>query len=540
MNFSSLFCMGKAGWGLTLDTSEPLELLSPRWNFPMKPAMFSGMSPTIADDKNSNRKVLSEVDFFSTSKSNDDQIVVKRENSHDATELDVNTGLHLHTTNSDQSSVDDGVSSSGDNNQAKNKLTILQVELEKMNTENQRLRGMLSQVSNNYTALQMHIANEIQKQQNSSKQIVQQDQKPVLPQQLIQLPPISHDSSSSEERTQSGSTLNAIELSKNGERINGKRTGRENTPDSDTWVSNKIPKLNTTKNIEQVNDSTMRKARVSVRARSEAPMITDGCQWRKYGQKMAKGNPCPRAYYRCTMAVACPVRKQVQRCVDDQTILITTYEGTHNHPLPPAALAMASTTSAAASMLLSGSMSSADGIMNQNVLARSFLPNASSIATISASAPFPTITLDLTHNPNQYQRNNNISTQYQVPHQGQIASQNFQPGVAIPLQSIPGNHDAGVYNQSRFSGLQLSHDMESNQLRAHQVTPQQFNKGQVNSTSFSDSLSAATAAITADPNFTAALAAAISSIMSGSNTTNTTTTSHTTTNNHTTSNLQGN
>ncbi|KAH9606630.1 hypothetical protein KSS87_013066 [Heliosperma pusillum] len=75
-------------------------------------------------------------------------------------------------------------------------------------------------------------------------------------------------------------------------------------------------------------------SRLVVQTVSEVDIVNDGYRWRKYGQKMVKGNPNPRSYYRCSTA-GCPAKKHVERASYDPKVVIATYEGQHDHNIPP-------------------------------------------------------------------------------------------------------------------------------------------------------------------------------------------------------------
>ncbi|XP_057493055.1 WRKY transcription factor 71-like [Actinidia eriantha] len=76
-----------------------------------------------------------------------------------------------------------------------------------------------------------------------------------------------------------------------------------------------------------------REPRFAFMTKSEVDHLEDGYRWRKYGQKAVKNSPFPRSYYRCTTQ-KCTVKKRVERSFQDPSVVITTYEGQHNHPIP--------------------------------------------------------------------------------------------------------------------------------------------------------------------------------------------------------------
>ncbi|EXB78512.1 putative WRKY transcription factor 33 [Morus notabilis] len=104
----------------------------------------------------------------------------------------------------------------------------------------------------------------------------------------------------------------------------------EDEPDAKRWK-----REGENEGISAPGSRTVREPRVVVQTTSDIDILDDGYRWRKYGQKVVKGNPNPRSYYKCTNP-GCPVRKHVERASHDLRAVITTYEGKHNHDVPAA------------------------------------------------------------------------------------------------------------------------------------------------------------------------------------------------------------
>ncbi|CAN6456049.1 unnamed protein product [Victoria cruziana] len=446
-------------------------------------------------------------------------------------------------------------------------LESAKAEMGEVKGENERLKIILSRIMKDYQALQMHFFEIVQQEESSKKS-----------------PEATAVTTSSDHKTEETELVSlslgsfSAEAYKTEKSNSSKKGGdRDHSPKS-TGLSLglgckfEVSSDNSTEELKELRDvgegwpptglvkpsrgaeedvsqpAHIKKARVSVRARCDAPTMQDGCQWRKYGQKIAKGNPCPRAYYRCTVAPACPVRKQVQRCAEDMSILITTYEGTHNHPLPLQATAMASTTSAAASMLMSGSAAHSDtGTSASAGLTFNLFDNSrtrpfylSTPAVSSSSPSYPTITLDLTSTSSAPQFSKlpssfSSTTRYSSP----VGNPNFNFSNDQTASTSSWINSTSINSNSRYFNYGSSHryskstpvvsSVLSRSPHEQQFYPNYLQKPNRSATvvppvavaapssssqqNLSDTIAAATKAITSDPSFQSALAAAITSIV---------------------------
>ncbi|KAI7731398.1 hypothetical protein M8C21_011509 [Ambrosia artemisiifolia] len=209
-------------------------------------------------------------------------------------------------------------------------------ELNRLSAENKRLTETLTVMCENYNVLQKQLADYMN--QN----------------------PAPSDSNSKKRKLESISQI-----------INNERGVSESSSSDEDSCK---------KPIQEQQHIKAKISRVCVRteASDTGLLVKDGYQWRKYGQKVTRDNPSPRAYFKCSHAPTCPVKKKVQRSVEDQSILVATYEGEHNHPNQ-------------------SKQEQASSGLNQRSVATTTLGSLPCSASLGSSGP--TVTLDLTTPP---------------------------------------------------------------------------------------------------------------------------------------------
>ncbi|XP_020176501.1 WRKY transcription factor SUSIBA2 [Aegilops tauschii subsp. strangulata] len=198
-----------------------------------------------------------------------------------------------------------------------------------------------------------------------------------------------------------------------------------------------------------------REPRVVVQTVSEVDILDDGYRWRKYGQKVVKGNPNPRSYYKCT-STGCPVRKHVERASHDPKSVITTYEGKHNHEVPAARNAtheMSAPPMKNVVHQINSNMPSSIGGMMRACEARNFTNQ------YSQAAETDTVSLDLgvgispNHSDatNQMQSSGPDQMQYQMQSMASMYGNMRHPSsMAVP--TVQGNSAGRMYGSREEKG----------------------------------------------------------------------------------------
>ncbi|KAL2335547.1 hypothetical protein Fmac_016760 [Flemingia macrophylla] len=417
------------------------------------------------------------------------------------------------------------------------KLKSAKAEMGKMKEENERLKMMLEKVEKEYHSLQLRFFDTLYREapkKGVEAASLDEVEEPKLVSLCLGRSPrepqkvgVIGNSSKHKENEDSEASLT---LGLDSKSVSSKEQLSDMRPlntSEELKEEDSTNKLSWTKDGgDEISETTppTKRARVCVKARCDTSTMHDGCHWRKYGQKTAKGNPCPRAYYRCILAPACPVRKQVQRCSEDMSILLTTYEGTHNHSLPSSATAMASATSAAVSLLLSGSSTSHRTDHSFAPLANSATlfsgvnfslldqPRATQALLSTPSSHFlPTITLDMTSPPSS------SSTHVHCLPSSYASTPRFHP-LSLNLCSSASNIPLSFWSK------ELPNNATTVPIDKTHINPFNMGKGNLfhehyyqqcfnNQTLFKEALTETlTKAISTDTSLCSAIAAAVSSI----------------------------
>lgn len=174
----------------------------------------------------------------------------------------------------------------------------MQAELERMNMENQQLRELLNQVTVKYNTLQTHFVTMMQQQTQPTTEVNNKKtsndgdrgggEVMIVPRPFMDLGLAAPTAVETDNNSQSSSEEKSHDEQSRSPRVvtNNTIDQRDESSEQGSHVtrdgSNKAPRLNPSKNntssannIDQATEATIRKARVSVRARSEAPMVRE-------------------------------------------------------------------------------------------------------------------------------------------------------------------------------------------------------------------------------------------------------------------------